>query len=85
MDARNSHGLTPLHLAVCGGKVGCVQALVEGGADVNATSRCVEIKMFIKQNHSTAPVLTMILFVDLAVPRYIKLHISDALNVVKYY
>ena len=42
MDARNSHGLTPLHLAVCGGKVGCVQALVEGGADVNATSRCVQ-------------------------------------------
>ena len=44
-----------------------------------------KIKMFIKQNHSSAPVLTMILFVDLAVPRYIKLHISDALNVVKYY
>ena len=41
VDARNSYGLTPLHLAVCDGKIGCVSALIEGGADVNATSRYV--------------------------------------------
>lgn len=39
VDARNNHGLTPLHLAVCDGKAQCVKALIDGGADVNATSR----------------------------------------------
>ena len=39
VDARNYHGLTALHLAVCDGKTQCVRELINGGADVNATSR----------------------------------------------
>lgn len=39
VDARNSYGLTSLHLSVCNGRYGCVLALIKGGADINATSR----------------------------------------------